>query len=1010
MGGQDSLSHIKLWELLRQKVREEGLPPAFEAGVRKIWDHGVNLSKTIICFFPTFTLHDGVHIANVCDWMYRLLGSKRNDLKAVEVALLLLAASCHDIGMSVSEEQKEELQANSQNLDWRMYFRDNPKDEIEFRKMGKLSDRMLRSFVRLHHHERTEMQLISVDWPDGLSGAGLDLETLVRLCRSHGEPLEDLRYSGFEEYDLCRCAVLLRMADILDFDASRAPQDLYHHLGLDRPTTDEAAFSTAEWDKHCTSLRFDPIKAETLPFRATCPNMQVEHNVRVYLEWVQKELDSCNQHLNRVNRVGKIQLPRKVEIEIVAEGYRSGEFCLTMDQDRILELLTGRNLYSDPGVFVRELLQNAIDAVHTRSKLDPWFKIEDGKIVIRTWMDGEGKSWFRIEDNGTGMDEHIITNYFLKVGRSYYESDAFKADMCKYSNGETYTPISRFGIGILSCFMCDPDHTLLEVSTKRFSQDPWQGNPAIRMNVTGLHGYYYLAKEGEQRTGPAFQPMHHPQNRDKGYRQEPGTTICVSVDLYRLGGYRSFKEIVDKYVQFPEITIQYIGRDGSVTYPTQGELMDAVHKLNPGGPGRAPQKYVHPISEEQFEQLEKCIPSITWEKEERPNITFQYYPLDYLDLGKDINGIYICVECDFGKFRPKFYDELINEIQQSVYINYDEQKIEMKCIIKIINIGQKNEKGEKDKRGKRRGRVERHTIEIQMSEFLKEFKYDEMNILKFVTTAYHNATPATPQNLMVYNGILAGASDNTKKGTKHFCVVLLKGSLRPDVPLGRETIELLPLEAQCALAFAQYKLPEFDILCTPCRQDFSNITENCMHGIFNKHKNYADIILNSYFAGTIRHFKKNSISDLFALAAWKERYCVFKDTSDDSFPYITEALTDHKTDSFPATMFFHSENENSPLGRVSSYYINYYNANHPFSCWLIQRQESLEKQVPVLYHELLKTMVLGTDRFEILRGVNEILDRLQSYQNNLFEISDSLFLQDSDLTEARQGTDPVLTD
>ena len=37
----------------------------------------------------------------------------------------------------------------------------------------------------------------------------------------------------------------------------------------------------------------------------------------------------------------------------------SGDFCLTLDQDRILQLLMGENLYDNRDVFVRELLQNA---------------------------------------------------------------------------------------------------------------------------------------------------------------------------------------------------------------------------------------------------------------------------------------------------------------------------------------------------------------------------------------------------------------------------------------------------------------------------------------------------------------------------------------------------------------------------------------------------------------------------------------------------------------------------
>ena len=52
-------------------------------------------------------------------------------------------------------------------------------------------------------------------------------------------------------------------------------------------------------------------------------------------------------------------------------------------------------------------------------------------------MDEEGYHWFRVEDNGTGMTKEIIENHFLKIGSSYYASDAFETAMavpgfCRY--------------------------------------------------------------------------------------------------------------------------------------------------------------------------------------------------------------------------------------------------------------------------------------------------------------------------------------------------------------------------------------------------------------------------------------------------------------------------------------------------------------------------------------------------------------------------------------------------
>ena len=155
-------------------------------------------------------------------------------------------------------------------------------------------------------------------------------------------------------------------------------------------------------------------------------------------------------------------------------------------------------LYSDPSVFVRELIQNAIDAVRTREQLDKNLPSDwKGQINIRCWMDQEGYHWFRIEDNGIGMTEDIIMNYFLKIGSSYYSSDTFLKAKLQCNADPDYMPISRFGIGILSCFMGDNETNQVEISTKHFKE----GNiyhPALRLSMHGINGYYYLSNKDKR--------------------------------------------------------------------------------------------------------------------------------------------------------------------------------------------------------------------------------------------------------------------------------------------------------------------------------------------------------------------------------------------------------------------------------------------------------------------------------------------------------------------------------
>lgn len=289
-----SICNTQLWKLLERKAAEEGLPREFMAGVDEICSHGITLAKDIIRFFPTFTLHDIVHICNVCDWMYQLLGDRAEELTTADAALLVMSAACHDIGMSVSEEQRKEMDAAAQkpSVEWESYFSSHADDYEQFQSTRKVSDRMLRNFVRIHHHKRAGCQLPSAsDWPRALANQGISRNVFVRLCRSHGESIEKLSLTAADErsrkYHLLPCAILLRLADILDFDASRAPEDLYHHLGLDQPTDVEAAFSKTEWDKNCTNPHFELVEG-IVSFSADCASMQVEHQVRAYMGWLQK--------------------------------------------------------------------------------------------------------------------------------------------------------------------------------------------------------------------------------------------------------------------------------------------------------------------------------------------------------------------------------------------------------------------------------------------------------------------------------------------------------------------------------------------------------------------------------------------------------------------------------------------------------------------------------------------------------------------------------------------------
>lgn len=107
----------------------------------------------------------------------------------------------------------------------------------------------------------------------------------------------------------------------------------------------------------------------------------------------------------------------------------------TLDQENILNLLTGDRFYSDPSAALREAVLNAIDAVNRRrlkeQDLDP-------KIEV---LFNQQESRLEVIDNGIGMNQQHITSLFAKVGASAAELDSEKKS------------VGEFGIGVASYFM-----------------------------------------------------------------------------------------------------------------------------------------------------------------------------------------------------------------------------------------------------------------------------------------------------------------------------------------------------------------------------------------------------------------------------------------------------------------------------------------------------------------------------------------------------------------------------
>lgn len=110
-----------------------------------------------------------------------------------------------------------------------------------------------------------------------------------------------------------------------------------------------------------------------------------------------------------------------------------------VDLRGIVDLLS-HHLYGSPRVYVRELMQNAVDAITARHEIEPtapasiWF--ESPQVT--------GDGTLRVHDTGVGLTEAQVHELLATIGRSG------KRDELGFSRAEF---LGQFGIGLLSCFL-----------------------------------------------------------------------------------------------------------------------------------------------------------------------------------------------------------------------------------------------------------------------------------------------------------------------------------------------------------------------------------------------------------------------------------------------------------------------------------------------------------------------------------------------------------------------------
>jgi len=414
-------------------------------------------------------------------------------------------------GRKITEVFGSRRIATEADEDYAKYIK-RPEEMGDYETWPKAYRRFIGEFVR-KYHARIAHEIALYGIP-GRSAGGTQIRLQVWnqetcdlfgvLARSHNLALRDTfdyldtRFNGRV---VCRnthpifLMVLLRIADFLDVDSNRAPHDLLRIRSLRSPV------SRREWDVHhaIVEVRPDEYDREAIFVVAKPTNVRTFLRLRELLTALQGELDvswavlgevyskQSDQRLDRLGitlrrvRANVDDLPRF--IAATQPGYAPVHAAFEAADADLLKLLI-EPLYGDrPEVGIRELVQNAVDAVVEMrefcrqksiepSELPKWKLQDDADVEVRIHtredrteeVPKHWQNWLEVTDTGIGMSDDTIRHYFLKAGASFRRSDAWRRlfepvdDLPPGSQAKARVIRSgRFGIGVLAAFLLGPE-------------------------------------------------------------------------------------------------------------------------------------------------------------------------------------------------------------------------------------------------------------------------------------------------------------------------------------------------------------------------------------------------------------------------------------------------------------------------------------------------------------------------------------------------------------------------
>ncbi len=418
-----TIDDLGLAQLLGKRAKTSKTARMLSGALVSIEDDLSTFLGMIRVHHTAFTDHSIQHSWRIIDKLDQALSDEaKGKLTSVELFALITAAALHDSGMVGDIGEDSARLRETHHVRSREFVKKYLPERYPALSESSIS--------RLADHIGFVVEAHGLTWDEMTSRREFDL--VDKVDRQLVRP--------------SILAILLRVGDLLDLEQERSCTLLRTEL----PNSFEGAETEAHHNRHKLVGR-NLITPKEIAIEVSTEKLQEYHIWSDWFGYLREDIERANTYVFK-DELASFRLPPP-NLKILKSKDATFEVWplrLELDETGRLWDVISKSIYTDPYDFVRELLQNSIDATllnifrsHDELSCSPrsWPISESGSAVVVGVHPSQSK--LIVVDNGVGMNRHGLENFLFRVAACGTDDQITKT-------GRSFPAIAAFGIGFTS--------------------------------------------------------------------------------------------------------------------------------------------------------------------------------------------------------------------------------------------------------------------------------------------------------------------------------------------------------------------------------------------------------------------------------------------------------------------------------------------------------------------------------------------------------------------------------